>query len=214
MQKGSSSASRATLFRISPSQALSVSLLLLGTVVYHFLERWSWVDSFYASTGVLTTVGIVMVPHTARGRWFTSLLNVASLGVAGLWISEVSEGRRSWARRVFRLGSMQPTPTQDVLVHAALVVPPLLAASTAFAYLEGWGAWDSLYFTLTCSTGLGMGDVEPLQPTSRLLFSLYLLWVMGSAMDCLHALGVILASTATKPLHALRLTTKSVDNDQ
>lgn len=207
MQKGTTS-----LFRVSPSQVLSVSLLLLGTVVYHILERWSWLDSFYASTGVLTTVGIVMVPHTSRGRWFTSLLNVASLGVAGMWISEISEGKRSWARRVFRLGSMQPTPTQDALVHAALVVPPLLAASTAFAYLEGWGGWESLYFTLTCSTGLGMGDVEPLQPTSRLLFSLYLLWVMGNAMECLYCIGKILSSTAAKPLRFL--TTKSVDNDQ
>jgi len=81
-----------------------------------------------------------------------------------------------------------------------LVIPPLFAASLAFTYLEGWGFLESVYFTLTCTTGLGMGDVEPLQPSSRVLFSLYLLWVMGSCMVCLQTLGMLLSKFAARSL--------------
>ena len=141
-----------------------------------------------------------MVPVTPIGRAFTALLNVLSLGVAGLWISEISEGRHSWIRSVFRLSSAKTSLLQDFLLQMTLVIPPLFAASLAFTYLEGWGFLESVYFTLTCTTGLGMGDVEPLQPSSRVLFSLYLLWVMGSCMVCLQTLGMLLSKFAARSL--------------
>ena len=33
------------------------SLIVVGTVAYHLLEGWSWVDSIYFTTATLTTVG-------------------------------------------------------------------------------------------------------------------------------------------------------------
>ncbi len=35
----------------------AVLLLVTGTVVYHVLEGWGWIDSLYFSTVALTTVG-------------------------------------------------------------------------------------------------------------------------------------------------------------
>lgn len=47
-------------------------LLSLGTVVYHFLEGWSWVDSLYFSVVAVTTVGFGdLSPSTDGSKLFT-----------------------------------------------------------------------------------------------------------------------------------------------
>jgi hypothetical protein len=35
----------------------SIIILAFGTIVYHFLEGWSWVDCLYSSIITLTTIG-------------------------------------------------------------------------------------------------------------------------------------------------------------
>ena len=65
--------------------------LTIGTIVYHKLENWSWIDSLYFSTFSLTTVGYGDIAPTHEStRLFTVfyLLTgvgavVASLGVIG-----------------------------------------------------------------------------------------------------------------------------------
>lgn len=52
--------------------ALAVALLALGTVVYHIIEDWSWVDSFYFSSVALTTVGFGdLSPSSDVSKLFT-----------------------------------------------------------------------------------------------------------------------------------------------
>ena len=48
---------------------LAILVLATGTVVYHFVEDWSWVDSFYFSSVALTTVGFGdLTPTTGTVR--------------------------------------------------------------------------------------------------------------------------------------------------
>lgn len=84
-----------------------IGLLVLGTVVYHFAEGWTWIDSFYFTVVLMTTVGMGDFHPTTEGtRLFTAIFLllgvgavVASLGVIGSRYLEqrsfVIEKRRS-----------------------------------------------------------------------------------------------------------------------
>ncbi len=68
-----------------------LSLIAVGTVVYKYLEGWSWVDSFYFTVCTVTTVGYGdLIPTTEMSRLFTAIyalagvsLALASLGIVG-----------------------------------------------------------------------------------------------------------------------------------
>ncbi len=58
-------------------------LILLGTVVYHFLENWTWISAFYFSVTTLTTVGYGdLAPSTDTSRLFTSIYVLAGVSLA------------------------------------------------------------------------------------------------------------------------------------
>jgi len=71
----------------------------LGTIVYHALEKWSWIECLYFSTYSLTTVGYGdFAPTNDASRLFTVfyLLTgvgavVASLGVIGARYLEIRD---------------------------------------------------------------------------------------------------------------------------
>ena len=74
-------------YRILSSAA--VGLLALGTVVYHWLEDWSWIDSFYFSTIAVTTVGFGdLVPTTNSAKLFTVFYVIGGIGIVTSFINE------------------------------------------------------------------------------------------------------------------------------
>jgi voltage-gated potassium channel len=79
--------------KIQVSAAISalLTILIVGTVVYRYLENWTWVQSFYFSVVTLTTVGYGdLHPTTDISRLFTAFfilsgvaITLTSLGVIG-----------------------------------------------------------------------------------------------------------------------------------
>ena len=57
-------------------------ILTLGSVAYHHLEGWSWVDSLYFSVITLTTIGYGdFSPVTDAGKLFTIFYIIIGIGI-------------------------------------------------------------------------------------------------------------------------------------
>ena len=68
--------------------ALTVLTLTLGTVVYHFVEKFSWLDAYYFSVITLATVGYGdFTPHTNFGKIFTTFYIFIGVGIITTFIS-------------------------------------------------------------------------------------------------------------------------------
>lgn len=62
--------------------------LATGTVVYHLVEKFSWLNSYYFSVITLATVGYGdFVPHTNFGKIFTTFYVFVGVGIITTFIS-------------------------------------------------------------------------------------------------------------------------------
>lgn len=61
---------------------LAGMILLSGTIFYHNVEGWTWIDSFYFSVTTAATVGLGnLAPQTDAGKLFTTLYIFVGVGV-------------------------------------------------------------------------------------------------------------------------------------
>lgn len=73
-----------TYFRLVGVFALTI--IAIGTVFYHFVEKLSWVDAYYFSVVTLATVGYGdIVPRTDLGKIFTTFYVLCGIGIIGLF---------------------------------------------------------------------------------------------------------------------------------
>jgi len=68
----------------------SIVVLAVGTVSYHFIEGWTWIDSLYFSVITLTTIGYGdFSPQTDEGKLFTIFYILLGLGMILSFIQTV-----------------------------------------------------------------------------------------------------------------------------
>lgn len=65
-------------------------ILVIGTVAYHYLEGWSWLDAFYFSFITLTTIGFGdFAPATDAGKVFTIIYIIVGVGIILAFINTI-----------------------------------------------------------------------------------------------------------------------------
>lgn len=183
---------------MSVAALLSISLLIFGCFGYYLLERWPLVDCFYAAAGVTTTVGIFVTPATSAGAFFTSLLNIASLGVSAAWLNEIADMRTAFVARTILFGSSSSTSPRPTLALATAALIPWGLASVVLALVEGWPLPTSIFLTLCCATGLGMSSVSPKTSTGKLTLAFYVVYNMGTVLAVCANVGHALHEKATR----------------
>ncbi|MFH0873356.1 MAG: potassium channel family protein [Candidatus Komeilibacteria bacterium] len=61
---------------------LVLIILITGTIFYHSVEKWRYLDSLYFSVTTLTTVGYGdLAPHTDLGKIFTMIYLFVGIGI-------------------------------------------------------------------------------------------------------------------------------------
>jgi len=69
---------------------VTLFVLIAGTVVYHYVEGWRWLDSLYFSVVTLTTVGLGdFAPKTDLGKLFTIFYIIVGIGIILTFIDAV-----------------------------------------------------------------------------------------------------------------------------
>ena len=68
--------------------AAAVAVLAIGTVAFHLLEGWSWVDSFYFSSIAASTVGFGdITPTTDASKMFTVFYVFTGITIITVWLN-------------------------------------------------------------------------------------------------------------------------------
>lgn len=81
--------------------ALTVLAVFGGTIFYHFVEKLSWVNSFYFCVVTLATVGYGdITPKTDFGKLFTTFYILVGVSIIGTFLSY--NLRRNATRRLER----------------------------------------------------------------------------------------------------------------
>lgn len=72
----------------------TVFILAFGTVFYHFVEGWSWLDSYYFCVVTLATIGYGdFVPQTDFAKIFTTIYIFIGIGILSAFIKVFLTGR-------------------------------------------------------------------------------------------------------------------------
>lgn len=71
-----------------------VGVLSFGTIFFHIVERWSWLNSYFFSVVTLSTVGYGdLVPQTSIGRFVTTLYIFTGVGIIAVFVQAVVKKR-------------------------------------------------------------------------------------------------------------------------
>ena len=68
--------------KIKMALVILLTIFIIGTIGFHFIEGWSFVDSFYTTIATLSTVGYGdFAPETTAGKFFTVFIIIFGVGM-------------------------------------------------------------------------------------------------------------------------------------
>lgn len=94
-----------------------VITLATGTIVYHLVEKLTWLNAYYFSVITLTTVGYGdITPHTPFGKLFTTFYIFVGVGIITTFLSVTirRRGARMEARQSKRRAKKRKSKSGDV----------------------------------------------------------------------------------------------------
>ena len=119
----------------------AATMVAVGTVAYHVLEGWSFLDSLYFSVVTLATVGFGdLTPTTELAKLFTVGYITVGIGIVAAFASELTKFRRAErlgegavlldVRDSLRTGHDAPTHT-TIATDTKVIIPQPASALAA-----------------------------------------------------------------------------------
>ena len=177
--------------------------LMIGVLVYGYLESWTALDAFYFQIVAASTVGFGdFVPSSTVGRLLTCiytpvgtvLLYRAMHPYASFFTSSIDSAARSLPGLADVPESLTAEGDANHVRHVvrALLSPLLVIGVGAAVFYRFFGYDESvveaIYFAFTCVSTIGFGDLAPGQTKTKMAVIVYV--ALGSAI-C----GVLLENT-------------------
>lgn len=74
--------------------AIVVAMVLLSTIFFHLVEKWSWLDSYYYTIVTIATVGYGdFTPKTDEGKIAATFLIIFGIGIFATFASMLFKRR-------------------------------------------------------------------------------------------------------------------------
>ncbi len=91
----------------------TIGVLAFGTVFYHYMEGWAWVDAYYFCVATLTTIGYGdFIPQTNFAKIFTTFYIFVGVGIIAAFARAFLAGQTE--RLIHRRkGQASPKDTHD-----------------------------------------------------------------------------------------------------
>jgi len=92
-----------------PAFAWAGIWIMIGTLVYHYIEQWDWIDAVYFCVVTLATVGYGdFTPTTPFTKIFTIFYIMNGIGILLFFVDKVVDVRKSRGlRRIARIESSE-----------------------------------------------------------------------------------------------------------
>lgn len=99
-------------YRVMTLVAMMAAVISIGTIFFHFVEKWSWLDSYFFTVVTLSTVGYgELVPATALGKIGTTVFIFTGLGIFAAAIQQF--GHYAIRRREHHTETLHATLGKD-----------------------------------------------------------------------------------------------------
>ena len=156
---------------LSPAAVATAVLFVLCSITFSILEGLHAIDAAYLATGIMTTVGMVIVPRSAAGRVAAALFNIITLGLGAIVLAEIGEARRVASRSALRKlavsspsvpGGSRPTTTLGaaaVLIYRRCCGRAFDSSSDAAHSHVGVAAGAAAAMTAAGSAATGDADI-------------------------------------------------------
>lgn len=147
--------------------ATFAGVYLVGLIMMAILERhndsYDFITNVYFISSTVSLMGLGdVVPSTSAGRVW---IGIYAVFAAGCMFS------LTWTVAHHYMLALQHSIVKRCLISVSLIVTSTVGFAVLFMGMEGWSFIDSLYMCSNALGAIGYGNVAPITPVGKIIFS-------------------------------------------